>query len=113
MRALVVMVSILWTVAAGTASVRSDAPAPPDDVARRLATRAADAENQVAQAGEREGQDPDAEVDVLPGNSAPGERVGSDPDVPGGNAATTPVSGKPGERIGNDPDVPGGSEPVK
>jgi hypothetical protein len=34
---------------------------------------------------ERVGQDPDGAVDVLPGSGQPGERVGSDPDVPAGD----------------------------
>jgi hypothetical protein len=64
-------------------------------------------------ADERVGQDPDGAVDVLPGGGEPGERVGNDPDVPGGEAPGTPVAGGPGERVGNDPNVPDGDEPVR
>lgn len=64
-------------------------------------------------ADERVGQDPDGAVDVLPGGDEPGERVGNDPDVPGGDVAGTPLPGGPGERIGNDPNVPADDAPVR
>ena len=57
-------------------------------------------------ADERVGQDPDGAADVLPGGGEPGERVGNDPDVPGGNAPGTPAVAAPEGRVGQDPDVP-------
>ncbi len=109
MRVVVIAVSLLMAASATTASIIPSAA--PDGVASNLRPQTGDADWQLAQGGEREGQDPDAAVEVLPGGGEPGERVGNDPDVPIG--AQTPVSAEPGKRVGNDPDVPGGDEPVK
>lgn len=103
MRAFVVAASVALLATATMPSTSTDVSSSPVDADRRL-----------AQAGEREGQDPAPEgADMLPGSDEAGERVGQDPDVPGGSAAGTPKVVEPEERVGQDPDVPGGDAPVK
>jgi hypothetical protein len=107
----VVMRALLLT--AGVVLIASvSAASPPSGI--RPAARAEDRGCQLAQAGERVGQDPAPPgADALPGSDEAGERVGNDPDVPGGEVPTTPAVRAPLERIGNDPDVPTGGGSVR
>jgi hypothetical protein len=104
MRAVLVSAClILIGVAANASAAPSDLLGSTDSIVAPSASSVL----QLAESGEREGQDPDAAgEDALPGSDQPGERVGQDSDVPGGDAPGTPQATGPSERTGQDPDVP-------